>query len=390
MNGAAQPAKLRSEREPPPYFAGRAKELAALRKRLDDLCETGDPSGGMALIVGVPGVGKTQLGRKFAEDAVRRETALDIRRLATDTSMLERDVDLFLAMARALDAETQAREVADLDTRNGGRTAGVDLVRGGLTQEHARHPGGLSALLGASKHAGMWRGKALVLVVDELQTVQPQGMTALRVLHQGDHGCPTLLLGIGLQHTAQVLGNPADGSAGIARIAAPIILQPLSEEEALEAIRRNMAAMGHALPEASVAALARASQGFGRHIHGYLQAAVEAIAEHGSLEAEGALDEALQAGDQARADYYNARLSMLPDLDGMLTVIETMVETGRDSLRRSETVAAANKACLDGESAVREAIRHGVLTLRRGALSFGIPSFRDHMERLLEEHGGGG
>ena len=67
MNGAAQPAKLRSEREPPPYFAGRAKELAALRKRLDDLCETGDPSGGMALIIGVPGVGKTQLGRKFAE-----------------------------------------------------------------------------------------------------------------------------------------------------------------------------------------------------------------------------------------------------------------------------------------------------------------------------------
>lgn len=392
MNGEGQHAKLRSE--PPPYFAGRARELAALRKRLDDLCETGDPSGGMALIVGVPGVGKTQLGRKFAEDAVAREGAVaasgwprDIRRLATDTSMLERDVDLFLAMARALDAETQAREVADLDTRSVGRTAGVGLVRGGLTQEHARHTGGLSALLSASKHSGMWRGKALVLVVDELQTVQPQGMTALRVLHQGDHGCPILLLGIGLQHTAQVLGNPADGSAGISRVAAPISLQPLSHEEALEAIERNMAAMGHVISKACVVALARASQGFGQHIHGYLQAAIEAIARHGSLEAAGALDGALLAGDQARADYYNARLSMLSDLDAMLAVIEAMVETGREALRRSEAVAAVNKAGLDGEKAVWEAIKHGVLTLQKGAVRFAIPSFRDHMERLLDEHG---
>ena len=388
MNGEGQHAKLRSEREPPPVFAGRAKELAALRKRLDDLCETGDPSGGMALIVGVPGVGKTQLGRKFAEDAAGRETPPDIRRLATDTSLLERDVDLFLAMARALDAETQAREVAELDTRSVGRTAGVGFVRGGLTQEHARHTGGLSALLGASKHAGMWRGKALVLVVDELQTVRPQGMRALRVLHQGDHGCPILLVGIGLQHTAQVLGNPTDGSAGISRVAAPIALQPLSDEEALEAVARNMAAMGHAVSAACAAALAQASQGFGQHIHGYLQAAVDAIGRHGGLEAVSALNEALRAGDQARADYYNARLSMLPDLDAMLAVTETMRGTGRESLRRSEAVAAANKACFDGESAVQDAIKHGVLTLHRGAVSFGIPSFRDHMERLLDEHRG--
>ena len=114
--------------------------------------------------------------------------------------MLEHHVDLFLAMARALDVEEEARRVADLDTRSTACSAGVGFVRGGLTQEHARHTGGLSALLNSAKHAGSWRGKALVLVVDELQTVQPQGMTALRVLHQGDHGCPILLVGIGLQH----------------------------------------------------------------------------------------------------------------------------------------------------------------------------------------------
>ena len=385
MSDEAQRAKLRSQREPPPYFAGRAKELAALNKRLGDLRETGDPTGGMALIVGVPGAGKTQLGRKFAEDAVVRD-ASNMRHLAVDTTMLEDDVDLFMAIARALGAEAEGRRVADLDTRSIGRAAGIGIVRGGVTREHARHTGSLSALLNASHHAGMWKGNALVLVVDELQTIEPEGMRALRVLHQGDHGCPILLLGIGLQHTQQVLGSPSDGSAGISRIAEPMALAPLSAKEALEAVDGNMSAMGYEIPEASVAALAGASQGFPQHIHGYLRGAVEAIDEHGSLEPGTALDAALKAGDQARTDYYDARLSMLADQDAMLPVIETMLATGRASLRRAEAIEVVNKAAFNGENTVRQAVAHGVLTLDRGGVSFGIPSFRRHMEQLLEEH----
>ena len=77
---------------------------------------------------------------------------------------------------------------------------------------------------------------------------------------------------------------------------------------------------------------------------------------------------------------------MLADQDAMLPIIETMLATGRDSLRRSEAVAAANKASPDGEAAVRQAIAHGVLTSERGAVSFGIPSFHQHMADLLKEH----
>ena len=383
-----QLAKLHSERGPPPYFAGRGKELALLRKRLDDLCDTGNPRDGMALIIGVPGVGKTQLGQKFAADAAAHGATVDVRQFATDTTMLEHDVDLFMAMARALDAEEAGRRVAELDTRSTGRTAGVGVVRGGMTQEHARHTGRLSALLDASRQTNMWHGKALLLLVDELQSVAPAGMRALRVLHQGDHGCPILLVGIGLQHTQQVLGNPADGSTGISRVAAPIQLACLSDSEALDAIRRGMRAMGHDIPEPAAAALAKASYGFPQHIHGYLQGALDAIAEHGSLAAGAALTAALAAGDQARTDYYDARLGMLTDQDAMLPVIATLLQAGRESLRRSEAVRAVNAAAFDGEKTVREAIIHGVLTLQRGGVSFGIPSFRGHMERLLEEHGG--
>ena len=383
-----QLAKLRSERGPPPYFAGRGKELAVLRKRLDDLCETGNPRDGMALVIGVPGVGKTQLGQKFAADAAAHKAAINIRQLAIDTTMLEHDIDLFMAVARALDAEEAGRSVAELDTRSTGRTAGVGVVRGGITQEHARHTGRLSALLDASRQTNMWHGKALLLLVDELQSVAPAGMRALRVLHQGDHGCPILLVGMGLQHTQQVLGNPADGSAGISRVAKPIQLACLSDAEALAAIDGNMRALGHEIPAESAAALAKASYGFPQHIHGYLQGALDAIAEHGSLAAGPALTAALAAGDQARTDYYDARLGMLTDQDAMLPVIATLLREGRESLRRSEAVRAVSAAAFDGEKTVREAIIHGVLTLQRGGVSFGIPSFRGYMERLLEEHGG--
>ena len=52
---------LGTHRDQLPYFAGRKAELSALKERLARLCETGDPRGGMSLIMGVPGVGKTQL-----------------------------------------------------------------------------------------------------------------------------------------------------------------------------------------------------------------------------------------------------------------------------------------------------------------------------------------
>ena len=239
----------------------------------------------------------------------------------------------------------------------------------------------------------MWNRKALVLVVDELQTIRPEGMRALRVLHQGDHGCPILLVGIGLQHTQHVLGNPADGSAGISRVAAPITLESLSEAEALEAIDGNMRAMGHRIPDACVVALAQASQGFPQHIHGYLNGAIEAIEKYGSLAVGRSLDHALEAGNRARTDYYDTRLAMLPDQDAMLPVIEAMVETDRMWLRRSEAVRAVNegpstgaKASPDGENTVRQAIAHGVLTVERGGVSFGIPSFHSRMVELLQEH----
>ena len=369
MGADTRPAKLRTERDDPPYFAGRTAELGALNKRLDDLCETGDPTGGMALIVGVPGVGKTQLARKFAREAQRRGGGRRVFWLELSTGTLKAvDLVVFMDMMKAVGRERAGRRIAD------------------SRPEHIRHADDLASLLRDSLRDGVWKDRALVITIDELQTVDPLGIEILHVLHLGEHGCPVMVLGIGLQNTQQVLGNPADGSEGITRVAAPIKLESLPSTQALEAVGRNMQALGYAIAEPCVRALAEASHGFPQHIHGYLEGAIEAIGKYGSLDADGALAAALTAGDQARADYYDTRLAMLVDQDAMLPVIEAMVETGRKSLRRSEAVRAVSEASFDGEDVVRLAIAHGVLSVVNGGVSFGIPSFHDHMGQLLDRH----
>ena len=386
MTTRPPPATLGTQRDALPYFAGRRSELATLNARLDRLCETGDPSGGISLVVGVPGVGKTHLARKFAEDATRRTEARRIRSTRLNTRTLRtQDVAVFMNLMAAMDRENVGRKIACIESKIAS-VVGVG-VRG--TRERPRDSNDLTTLLRKSLQAGAWGGQALVVTIDGLQEVSQEGIETLCVLHEGDHGCPILVVGVGLQHTPQVLGNPGN-AIGISRVAQTIKLGPLPLSEALLAVERNLLALvGHDVPKPSLKALAVASHGFPQHIHGYLAAAVAAIAKHGHLDEGPSLAEALAAGDQARADYYNDRLAMLPDQDAMLAVVGAMRELGRDSLRMKEAVDALNDASYDGPATVREAVAHGILTAGdEGALSFGIPLFHSHMvRRFASAHG---
>lgn len=376
-----------SEREQPPHFAGRRSELTALRRLLDDMLRLGSADGGMALVTGVPGAGKTQLGKRFADEATQHD-GVDVRCLAVEPELLLGGLDLFKAMGAALDGADEFRKIAEIDTKVVNRGGGLGPVKGNITHEHVRQTGEFAALLRASKSAKAWKGKGLVVLVDELQGVQPGGMAALRVMHQGLHGCPLLLVGIGLQHTPRVLANPADGSTGISRLGMRLRLGALSDAEALEAVEKGMAALQRPIHRRCATALANESYGFPQHIHGYLAGACDAIEKHGKLETQAALADALQAGRQKRVDYYNGRLGALAlgNRTAMGVIATTMRNADTKELTWVEAVEAAEKTKgVDGEAAVDDAIRHGVLTeSEEGNLRFGIPSFHRHMQRHLE------
>lgn len=345
----------------------------------------GSADGGLALITGAPGAGKTQLGRKFAAEARRRE-GVDARCLFVEPELLVGHLDLFMAIGEALDSGDAFREAAEIDTRTVNRGGGIGPVKANVAQEHVRHTGEFAALLRASSATKAWAGKALALVVDELQGVQPAGMAALRVMHQGLHGCPILLVGIGLQHTPRVLANPADGSAGISRPGMKLRLGSLSDSEAVEAVELGMEALAHSIDGHCAVALAAASHGFPQHIHGYLEGACQAIEEHGALGSAAALATAMKVGDGRRKDYYNGRLGALaPRNRAAMSGVAAMMRTaGTTELTWLDAVACAERTPgVNGEAAVDDAIRHGVLTEdEEGNLSFGIPSFHSHMQLL--------
>ena len=270
------PAPIPNDREPLPYFAGRALEMGALNARLDKVL-AGSVTGGIALVTGVPGAGKSELGRQFVKRAVARKSRPAVCHLPADVSLLPSDLGLFKEISATLGRSEAGRRAAGIDTKGTGWAAGGGSVKVQRATEHARDTGSLYELLRSSGRAGMWKDRALIVTVDELQTVEPDAMRNLHMLHRGEHGCPILVVGIGLQHTQDVLAHPRDGSAGISRTAPPTRLGCLSRDEAVEAVAGNMKAFGCDVSAGCVEALAEASCGFPQHIHAYLAAAVEVI-----------------------------------------------------------------------------------------------------------------
>ena len=222
-------------------------------------------------------------------------------------------------------------------------------VRGQATLDRPRHTSAFPRLLAALHRAiekkGAWGdGEALVLLIDELQTIRPQAMENLHTLHQGDHGCPIMVVGMGLQHTQTVLAHPADGSPGISRTSPPIVLGSLSANEAREAIRENIAAIaGEVLSDSCVAKLAAASHGFPQHVHAYVAGAVEVVRKLGHCGEGPPLDEALRKGDARRSNYYLDRIAsmgMNDPIGAMAHIVTALSKRGADAMLIDDAIAA--------------------------------------------------
>ena len=359
---------LPDERQAPLYFAGRKDELDALNVELNALCATGKAPGGLRLVTGVPGVGKTQLAVKYTDRVARTKVnGVDAHTLILEPNGLKDETSLFRSICDGLGEAAAGDRVAQ---------AAIAALRGRVSAnaDVGWHTGDLGLLLRQSLAAGLWKNKALVIVVDELQRIDADGIDLLSVLHMNVHNCPMQLIGFGLQHTATVLANPGDDRSGISRVRPPLMLGPLSSEDTVDAIEGNLKALGHsAIPKESVKALADASFGFPQHIHGYLKGADVALRRFRSLDGE-ALKSALRDGDENRKRYYEMRLAAVKGADRLLPLVGHMTSSKQDAIGQSEA-----KAIIGGD-VVDAAVAHGVLSQSpKGDLSFAIPSFANYM-----------
>ena len=370
---------LPDERQAPLYFAGRKDELDALNVELNALCATGKAPGGLRLVTGVPGVGKTQLAVKYMDRVAHAKVdGVEVYTLVLEPNGLKDETSLFRSICEGLGEAPAGDKIAQVGDRlsGGGAAIGIAGFRGRVSAnvDVGRHTGDLGLLLRRSLAAGLWEKKALVIVVDELQRIDADGIDLLSVLHMNVHNCPMQLIGFGLQHTATVLANPGDGRSGISRVRPPLMLGSLSGEDAVDAIEGNLKAIGHsAISKESTEALADASFGFPQHIHGYLQGADGALRRFGSLDGE-ALKAALRDGDESRKRYYEMRLAAVEGADRLLPLVGHMATSKQDAISQSEAKTIV------GDDLVDAAVAHGVLSQSpKGDLSFAIPSFAHYM-----------
>ena len=358
------------ERGEPPYFAGRNEELKRLDERLQNTLRGGPKSAkeGLMLIAGVPGVGKTQLALEFARRA-EAEHGKRLKTLRVGTNRLRDTVGLFRAIgAKQGDAKAfdKAAGLAPLRTGRQGGVPGV-LQIGGTKDVH-RHIPGLETMLAGTADRSVWRKHALLIVVDEVQNADADALENLRVLHEGDHGCPIFPIVAGLQHSRDVLA-----SGGISRTTG-MRLDILTPGETRVAIAKGLTALDIAIGDDATEALARGSMRFPQHVHGHIAAAREVFKERGEVATEESIAEALRRGAEARARYYEERLDAMQDSPRLYPLVARMAAENLDVVTRS-------KALIDvDEDVLNDAIKHGVLTKHVGKLSVGVPSFRSYIE----------
>ena len=366
--------KLRGERGPPPYFAGRDAELGLMRQRLEIALHEHDPGAeGVLLFTGVPGVGKTRLAKHFVH---QQADNTNVKTLVVGTGALASPEGLIRLIGRAMDAEDRFAKAAGMDDKVSGARAGVaGLVSGGFTLDPHRPALKFFHMLHATKDLAIWRKRALVLVVDEVQNTDAQAADQLLTLHKGEHGCPILTIAAGLQHSKSVLSLH-----GISRMSHHE-LGLLSHEETVAAIYRGLSNLGVEVTEDTAGILADASMRFPQHVHVHIEAACKVYEERGEIDSPDAIAYVLKIGREARERYYMGRMAAMNRVDELFPLVE-YIES-----RDVEIVTKATAVSIVGNEVMDAAIQHGLMTSREdNAVSFGIPSFRNYMIRRAAEY----
>ena len=382
----------KGDRSPAPAFVGRESVLAGVEGTVRRVAR-GDAQGGIRLIYGAPGAGKSalleELARRwrareasdapiplfvsaddFAEPALVAEAILDT---------LNPGATPFSASSRRTAWSAQAGFLSRRVETETSRDFPLAEVSGGR-----RNPWAMLREFAPSQD---WPGP-MILLIDEAQ-----GMTGdmsngenslLKALHEGRHGFPLTAVMSGLSDTLQVLRE-----LGVSRLSegAAHALGPLSGSECREAVAALLdrhRVKGGAEDRAEWAgAISERCKGWPQHLHNYLAGTARSLIDAGGDLARAELDAALEHGDRARVNYYNARLAGLAPAHGAIRSILSRIPDG--GLLTGEVMAMAQRtateAGFDNGPQFYKALLHAGVLHEDGALMCHcpIPSFRRHI-----------
>ena len=306
-------------RTDPWAFAGRVDEIAYILRLSTSLPPEGKRSQ-TVLVQGAPGSGKTSLMSHVAGlldgDA---DASTGTCMLVSPPRQWEGVNEVYGHVATLLAGAPPHADAVTTQTTNRlrARFAGVGGER---TRTRTTPP---VAFVSASSIADWhhttgskdWHPKRRVVVfADEVQGVKPDtpASALLEDLH-AQTSIPVLLVCAGLSNSEARLAK-----ADLSRIDNVVTLGALSREEAIECVERSLRqAIEHGLhaSDANVTAwaecVARASDGWPRHLHTYLQETWRVLSEMKVPDLSGAgLERTMVKGDAAREAYYRRRIEI--------------------------------------------------------------------------------
>ena len=234
--------------------------------------------------------------------------------------------------------------------------------------------------------------RPVVLMIDEIQNLRPEGERLLERIHLGKHGLPIFAVLAGLAWSKLRLAE-----AGISRLSDEHVktLGPLAKEEAGEALRRMLEEHDIAgFQDAGIVGkIAEWSNGWPQHLHNYMRAFAGELADkEGEL---GKVDEAeiRKVGDGRRKNYYVQRLTsssiracfnLLADVAEMIGEDGCMEFELLDMLDERRWVEKTSHSLVMPENMtprefIDEMIRSGIVHNEAERITIPIPSFRQHL-----------
>ncbi len=410
----------RTDKQPALYFVGRRDILTGIEdtvgemRRLIDGREMSDIIRSRTnlsdeltwLVQGAPGAGKSALLSHLRQSWAQRSAGPISIRVSTKDLKDEAGLTAVIADYIRSGGADYLNRIKNLEME-GGPDLGVIGVnirnaetkpRGALTLRHLWRLYDRSLMETVRDHLPERYRSALpvlrpvVLTIDEIQNLRPEGEELLSYLHLGEHGLPIMMVLAGLAWSQSRLAE-----AGISRLSEGQMrtLAPLSESEAAESVRHLLEAHQiKGFEDAAIAGkIAAWSNGWPQHLHNYMCVLAQELRDNDCNLIR--VDEARVrgAGDLMRKNHYVNRLisSRITACANLLADIAEVI--GKDGCDESMILKLLRKRPWDEErdpaetmsqdmkpqEFIGEMIRAGIIHRENDRVIMPIPSFQQHL-----------